>query len=171
VSRVVADHLPDTLLSQLSMHNAIERADYAIVVCSVDEEGRPHPAMLSSLELVARDANNLRFATHASSRTTRHLKANGRLTVVLADETGVYYLKGDAVLLSASMTTAPELAAFNLRVQHVLQDNPQEYEAAKVVSGIRVRRAPIDVTHAQAILKELTRPEPANPLSLIPDPS
>ena len=38
--------------------------------------------MVSGLELVARDARNVRLALHARSRTVRNVHANGRLTVI-----------------------------------------------------------------------------------------
>ncbi len=68
----------------------MERADRAVVICSVDEHGWPHPAMLSSLEIVAVDGRNMRLAIHSRSRTARNLLANGRLTVIVADEEAVY---------------------------------------------------------------------------------
>jgi hypothetical protein len=156
MSRLIGHHLSEPLLAALSPEHALERADQAIVICSVDEQGRPHPAMLSSLELVARDARHLALAVHASSRTARNLTANGHLTIILADESGVHYVKGDAALASASMTTAPALAAFTLQVDRVLEDTPAEYEHAHIVSGIRIERAAPDIDRARAILRELS---------------
>ncbi|HUE89141.1 MAG TPA: pyridoxamine 5'-phosphate oxidase family protein [Vicinamibacterales bacterium] len=157
MSRLIGHHLSEALLDTLSAHRAIERADCcAIVICSVDEQGRPHPAMLSSLEIVARDARDIRLAVHASSRTARNLTANRHLTIILADETGVHYVKGDAALASASMTTAPALAAFTLHVDRVLEDTPADYEQSTIVSGIRITRGTLDRTRAEAILRELS---------------
>src|SRR5688572_6594915 len=127
MSRFVADHLPDNVVACLSSATALERLEHAIVICTVDEHGWPHPAMLSTLEIVAKDASNVRVATHVSSRSTRNLKANGMLSIILADETAVYYIKGDALLLAAAMSAAPQKAKFNVRVDSVLQDNPAEY--------------------------------------------
>jgi hypothetical protein len=155
MSQFVADHLPDNLVAWLSSATALGRADHAIVICTVDEHGWPHPAMLSTLEIVAKDASNIRIATHISSRSTRNLKANGILSMVLADQTGVYYIKGDAILLAPAMTVAPQNAKFNLRVDSVLQDNPHEYEKARIVSGIRIERDDIDLAAARAVLDEL----------------
>ena len=155
MSKFVADHLTNGLVSRLSIDRAIEYADRAIVICTVDEHGWPHPAMLSSLELVARDARNIRLSPHVASRTARNLKANGRLTLILANATGVHYIKGDVLLLAPSMTAAPELAKFNMRVDSVLEDNPADFEDARIISGIAVTRAGIDVGRARSILTEL----------------
>jgi hypothetical protein len=144
VSTFVGESLPELLLARLGPDRAIEHADRAIVLCSVDEQGWPHPAMVTSLELVARDARNIRLVVHSASRTARNLRANGRLTVIVADEDGVHYLKGD-VLPLAVRADAPEEARFNLRVDSVLQDAATAHEYAHLVSGIRVtRRSPDD---------------------------
>lgn len=156
MSRLIGHHLSEALLEALSPARALERADRAIVICSVDEQGRPHPAMLSSLEIAARDARHIALAVHASSRTARNLAANGHLTLILADESGVHYVKGGATLASASMTTAPALSAFTLRVDRVLEDTPAEYEHAHIVSGIRIERAAPDIDRARAVLRELS---------------
>lgn len=154
MSRFVADQLPGPLLSRLSLDAAIGEAAHAIVMCTVDEHGWPHPAMLSSLEVVARDARNIRLATYVTSRSTRNLKANGKLTLVFADQRDVYYIKGDVILLAASLRTSPESAKFNLRVDSVLQDNPGAAEHAKIISGIQVARD-FDAERATTVLREL----------------
>jgi hypothetical protein len=156
MSRLIGHHLSEALLELLSAERAVERADRAIVICSVDEQGRPHPAMLSSLEIVARDARHVRLAVHASSRTARNLTANKHLTLILADETGVHYVKGDAELTSSSMSSAPALSAFTLLVDRVLEDSPAAYEQATLVSGIRFTRAAPDNERALAVLRELS---------------
>lgn len=155
MSRLIGHHLTETLLQTLSADRALERADHAIVICSVDEQGRPHPAMLSSLEIVARDARSIRLAVHASSRTARNLTANAHLTLILADETGVYYVKGNATLTSASMRAAPALSMFTLHVDRVLEDRPGDYEQSTIVSGVRITRGTLDRIRAEAILREL----------------
>ena len=100
MSTFIGDALPDTLTHRLSTDQALERSDRAIVICSVDEHGWPHPAMLSRLEFVALDHRNIRLSLHTRSRTTRNLRANGRLTVIVVDEDAVYYVKGDALALA-----------------------------------------------------------------------
>jgi hypothetical protein len=155
MSWFVADQLTGPLLERLSIDRALSFANRAIVICTIDEHGWPHPAMLTSLEIVARDARNVRVATDVSSRTTRNLKTSRKLSLILADEDAVYYLKGDVLLVAASMQTAPRQAKFNLRVDSVLQDFAQEYEDARILSGIRIERAQLDESQARATLEEL----------------
>ena len=139
MSTFIGDALPDTLIHRLGADRALERSDRAMVICSVDEHGWPHPAMLSGLELVALDHRNIRLALYTRSRSTRNLRANGRLTVIVADEDAVYYLKGDTLALPIH-ASAPELTRFNLRVDSVLQDAAGSDEHARIVTGIRITR-------------------------------
>jgi hypothetical protein len=154
MSLFLGDSLPDSLTQRLNPDRAMERADRAVVICSVDEHGWPHPAMLSSLEFVAVDSRNIRLAIHSRSRTARNLQANGRLTAILADEDAVYYVKGDTRLLAPGRD-APDLARFNLRVDSVLQDAAGEYEHARIVAGIRVTRDALDPVVARQRLDAL----------------
>ena len=155
MSKFVADYLPDAVLIRLAADTALEHVETAIVICSVDEHGWPHPAMLSRLEVVALDARNVRLATHVASRTTRNLKANGKLSLILADSQAVHYIKGDVLLIAPAMRSAPHLAKFNLRVDSVLADDPQDYENARLVAGITIERREVDTVAARAILDEL----------------
>lgn len=149
MSRFVADHLTTPVIS------ALEREDQAIVICTIDEHGWAHPALLSAFEVAMHDRSNVRLALHVSSRSTRNLKANGKLSLILAHEQGVFYVKGDVLLCAPSMRTASHNAKFNLRVDSVLEDNPNEYEKARIVSGIRIERAHIDLAAGRAIRDEL----------------
>ncbi len=155
MSHPAGNQLDDALLVRLSAGRAVAEADSAIVICTIDDDGRPHPAMLSSLELVAIDVRNIRLTLHAASRSARNLRTNGKLTLILADAAGIFYIKGDVRRLS-TMVASPDQEKFNMRVESVLQDNPAAYENARVTSGIRVERGPLDLAYANAILRELT---------------
>ena len=154
MSTFIGDALPDPLTHRLSADQALERSDRAIVICSVDEHGWPHPAMLSGLEFVALDHRNIRLSLHTRSRTTRNLRANGRLTVIVADEDAVYYVKGDTLALAINPST-PELTRFNLRVDSVLQDAAGTDEHARIVTGIRITRDAMDPAAARQRLHAL----------------
>jgi len=155
MSRFVADHLPDTLLARLSVERAIENAARAIVIVTIDELGWAHPAMVSSLELAARDARNIRLALHTRSRSLRNLRENGRLTVILADEQSVHYIKGDALVVSPTLSARTDFAKVNLRVDSVLEDVAADDEHARITTGIRIERDAVDPAAARALLDEL----------------
>jgi hypothetical protein len=124
-------------------------------MCSIDEHGWPHPAMASRRELVAADARNIRFAMDRASRTSRNLRANGHLTLIVADEQGVFYLKGDVRQLAPTTSAAPARAKFNMRVDSVLEDSARADEQVRIVSGIRLQRTTGGDPHAEALLREL----------------
>lgn len=148
--------LPDDLRARLSAEGAIARADRAFLVCTVDAEGRPHPSMLSAFEVVARDALTLRVGTYASSRTSRHLESDGRLTLMLVEPGVVYYIKGTARLVSPSLRCAPGVAKFAVTVQSVRADAADSREGAvRIVDGIRIARAAVQPGQVQAMLAEL----------------
>lgn len=155
MSRFVGEQLPGALVAALSIDQAIARADRAIVFCTVDEHGWPHPAMVSSLELVARDARNVRFALDAGSRSVRNLRANGRLTLIVIEDARAYYVKGDVLERNPSLAAAPSHAGFNLRVDSVLEDQPQDYEGATLVSDLRISRTMLPADAALAVAREL----------------
>jgi hypothetical protein len=150
------DHLPADLQARLSADEALDRADRAFLVCTVDAEGRPHPSMLSAFEVAARDAATLRLGTYASSRTSRHLASDGRITLMVVEPGAVYYVKGRARQLAASLRCAPGVAKFEVRVDHVRADAADPREGAvRVVDGIRIARAAVQPAEARAMLAEL----------------
>jgi hypothetical protein len=143
------------LLSRLSADRALEFADHAVIICSVDPDGHPHPAMVSSVEMIAVDAGTIRFAIYGSSRTARYLRENGRITIIVADEAGVFYVKGTVSAAATPLNIAPELTIFTVHVGMVLEDHAAKHEDARIVSGITVRRGAMDVARARAILASL----------------
>jgi hypothetical protein len=66
----------------------------------------------------------------------------------------VYYVKGDVILLAASLRESPDNAKFNFRVDSVLEDTAAATERATIISGIQVTR-PFDADRAAAMLSEL----------------
>ena len=160
MSRVIGADLPAVLLQRLSIEHAFDCSDEAIVICTIDDDGQAHPAMLSSLEVVARDAHTIALTTHAASRTTRHLKTNGKLTLIIVNNSGAFYVKGDAILIVDTMAAAPDQVAFNMRVSTVLEDNPAAYENARITTGVCVTRGSFDASRSRAILDELTTVRP-----------
>ena len=150
------DVLPDDLRARWSPDAALARADRAFLVCTVDDEGRPHPSMLSAFEMVARDAATLRLGTYATSRTSRHLRDDGRLTVMLVEPDAVYYVKGRARLIAPALRCAPGIAKFEVRVEHVRADASDSREGAvRVVDGIRIAREAVHAAEVRARLAEL----------------
>ncbi|MEW6321623.1 MAG: hypothetical protein AB1635_11125 [Acidobacteriota bacterium] len=152
--------LPPALVERLRADRDGLDAGLGILVCSMDEAGRPHPMMLSPLEIVALDARTLRVATYADSRSTRFLDARGHVTVMFVDAGEAVYVKGAAWRLPPP-AGFPGLARFEVRAIVVLEDATDAgLEGAAVIeSGIRVRRPGVEPAEAFALLQALASRE------------
>jgi len=159
MSKSLGDELNDDLCRRLSGENLEAFAEKVILIATVDNGGRPHPAMLSYLEVGARDRTNIRLATYKESSTTENMRRNGKATISIIDKRVAYYIKGSVVELKREMTCARHNSKLNLRVEDVLADavNEEFEPGAYVSSGVTYRnpnRAE-QVLKAREILKEL----------------
>ena len=159
MTKLLGTELPDDLFQRLRGDRPAEYAGKAILLSTVDEEGRPHPAMLSYFEVVAPDRRNVRLATYGGSSTSRNMRRRGVATLSIIDERLVCYVKGRAAELRREMRCAPHNASFNLRVEQVLRDEAnEEYEAGAYVAGGVTYYNPdraTELAKGQAIIKEL----------------
>ena len=159
MSKHVGRALPDDLLERLSARDLAALADRVIVVCSVDDRGFPHPALLSYFEVLATDSRTIRLAMYATSRTVANVRRDGRLTLILVDARVAYYVKGTARVLADAMRATPYNAKLDLQIEEVLADeaNPELEPGAYIASGITYvnpRRAE-ELERAQQVLSEI----------------
>ena len=138
MSRTFGDALPDSLFERLSGRDLQAVSDRVIVVCTVDDRGYPHPALLSYLETIAVDRRTIRLAMYSSSRSTQNARRDGRLTLILVDDRVAYYIKGIVEELTRSMSVAPHNAKLQFHIAEVLADeaNPQLEPGAYIASGL-----------------------------------
>lgn len=122
MARFVSRELPDDLYHRLQGTDLKSYTDKAILICTVDTNGWPHPAMLSYAEVVAKDRSNIRLATYKDSATTSNMRRDGKLTVLIIDRRVVYYIKGRVHELEETMLAAAHNSKFNLQVEQVLDD-------------------------------------------------
>jgi len=155
-----ADLLTDDLYARLSGDAAESFARLAIVVCTVDADGWPHPAMLSYFELAAIDARNIQLAVYNDSRTCDNMRTRGAATLIVVDEGLTCYVRGRVTEVAPAMSSAPFNARLNLRVDQVVFDEPPPdlEPGAFVTSGITYRpRSGDALERARAVLAELRR--------------
>jgi general stress protein 26 len=159
MSKLIGDEMTDDLYQRLLGRNLEENAEKVILISTMDENGWPHPAMLSYFEVVAKDRRNLRFATYHNSGTAKNMRRNGKATMSIIDERVAYYLKGDVEELAGKMSCTPHNAKLNLHVRQVLADTANEElePGAYVASGVTYRnpRRMEQVRTASEIIKEL----------------
>jgi hypothetical protein len=139
MSKSIGGDLPSELLERLGGARLHDVADRVIVVCSVDDHGFPHAAILSYFEVVATDSRTVRIAVYGGSGTARNARRDGHLTLVLIEPEFVYYIKGTVTELTGSMRCTPHNAKLNLSVVDVLVDSPDAgFEPdAYIASGVR----------------------------------
>jgi len=174
VATVIGDTLPALLMERLGAsgrrstpHTAVGSGHLApgaqhpallectaVPVCTVDSDGLPHPAMLSYAELAADDERLLRAAVFGSSSTARHLRQQGKITLLFVDPDGTYYVKARVTGLDTPHPITPGVVVFPLAVVAVLADavDASREPAAVITSGIRFRRliAPLSASGPSA---------------------
>lgn len=150
--------LPAALFDRLRTAPTGARAGLAIVVCTVDADGLPHPAMLSGHEVVALDAGRLRLAVYGGSGTSGNFRARGVATLIITDARLAAYIKGRVREVRAAMACAPHNALFELTVSSVELDAPaDEHEAGLCLTGgvTFTPRAADALAEAEAMHREL----------------
>jgi hypothetical protein len=154
MSRSLGKNLPESLAGLFDGSNLPSKAHVAALLNSVDASGRPHPAMLSVGEVLARGSDSLRLALYATSTTTRNLRTNGGLSLALAADGLAYYVKATAREIPGSADLAG-LAVFDAPIDEVLEDG----EAIAVVkSGFTIEltaNADRTVSHWQRVIGAL----------------
>jgi len=133
-------------------------ASHAILLCTTDADGQPHPAMLSYFEVAAPDRHNLRLAVYNDSSTYANLRERGRATLIVVDVDLVCYIRGTVDAVVPAMREAPYNAKLNLRVDQVVFDaaSPELEPGADVTGGITYGpRTAEALARAHGVLAEL----------------
>ena len=133
--------LPGLLMARL--HERLETPrDIAVPICTCDELGFPHPALLSYEEIFADAPSSLRLAVNGTSTTANNLRRDGRVTLSFVDEYGAWYVKARASSADSPHATRNGVAVFPVAVVTVLADvvDPSRESPARIVNGIRFHR-------------------------------
>jgi hypothetical protein len=157
-----ASELSDALVARLSGADVDRYDRLAIVVCTIDANGSPHPAILSYFEVAAVDPSTVRLAVYHDSRTCANMRERGKATLVITDERLACYVKGTVTEVVPAMRAASFNAMLRLHVDRVLFDEPPpDLEAgAYVTSGITYhQRTDASLARARAVLAELRKGE------------
>lgn len=140
--------LPDRLFRVLNGEHLEEQLGKAILLVTLDENGRPYPAMLSFLEVIARDRENIRMAPWNSSTTTANLRRQAKAALLIVDEGLACYIQGSAAELDRDLEGFPGMAKVNLRIEAILEDNALAYEgSARITSGVRYDNPQMDAAY------------------------
>src|SRR5688572_30297296 len=85
--------LSPALVERLSQRELAGRLGVGLPFVTVDAEGRPHPMLLSYLELRAYDTRTLGLVIQAESGSARNLVGRETGTLILVDPEAVVYVK------------------------------------------------------------------------------
>ncbi|MGH7315242.1 MAG: hypothetical protein ACREJS_03175 [Candidatus Rokuibacteriota bacterium] len=154
MSRSLGAGLPPGLVTRFSQTDLPSLLGRGLPFVTLAADGTLHPMLCSYLEWLAVDAQTLRVAIAAQSRSARNLEERGVGTLLLVERTLTMYIKCRA-------TGAPlrqgGLARFSLTVEDVLEDAPTEAEGdVRITGGITYAPAPsLEEPWAQAVLAAL----------------
>jgi hypothetical protein len=85
MSRVIGHTLPRSLVDRLSQHDLSARLGVALPLVTVDADGRPHPMMVSYLEVKAYDPGTVGLVIQAGTGSTRNLSARDVATLAIIE--------------------------------------------------------------------------------------
>ena len=154
--------LTDALVERFSQRALRERLGVALPLITVDADGRPHPMLLSYLEIRAYDARTVGLVMLARSRSAQNLLERGTATLMAVEPEGTVYVKLRAVDGPLPVQDGGEygLGYFLLEVEDVLEDAAADWEAGmRITAAIRYAPAPtLDEPWARATLAALAAP-------------
>ena len=145
MTQSLGNALPPTLVERLSQRDLRRRLGLALPFVTVDADGRPHPMLVSYVEVRAYDAGTLGLVIVARRRSARNLVERGTGTLLIVEPDLTVYVKTRAVDGPLPVAGAGELGLgyFLLAVEDVLEDATAEWEGGMRMTGaLRYEPAP-----------------------------
>jgi hypothetical protein len=162
MTRQVGRALTPALVERFSQRDLRRRLGIALPFVTVDRDGRPHPMLLSYLEVRAYDSGTMAIVIQTGSGSARNLVERGTGTLVTVESDATVYVKTRVVdgPLPVTGGDAQGLGYFLLAVEEVLEDSAAEWEAGMRITGaMRYEPSPtLDEPWARATLAALAQP-------------
>ena len=162
MTRLVAAGLSPALVERLSQRELDRRLGVGLPLVTLDAEGRPHPMLVSYLELRAYDARTLGLVIQAESTSARNLADRRAATLIIVEPDAIVYAKMRALdgPMDVAEGEAFGLGYFLLEVEQVLEDTPADWEAGMgITETIRYGPVPtLEEPWARATLAALATP-------------
>jgi len=108
-----------------------------IPIFTLDESDRPHPALLSYYEIVAKNPSTIDMALWKNSSSANNLRLKSKVTMMITDKDINYYIKGRATEIEAEMAGAPQVSRFRVTTEELLEDQESN---ARITSGMTYSR-------------------------------
>jgi hypothetical protein len=162
MTRSLGPTLSPALVERLSQRDLERRLGIGLAFVTVDAEGRPHPMLVSYLEVKAYDARTLGLVIQGRSASARNLAERQVGTLVVAEPDVIVYVKLRALdgPLAVEGGEAFGLGYFLLEVEEVREDAAAEWEAGmRITETIRYAPPPtLAEPWARATLAALAAP-------------
>ena len=162
MTRSLGRALTPDLVARLSQRDIARRLGTGLPVVTVDPHGRPHPMLLSYLEIRAYDTRTVGLVIGARTRSARNLEERGAATLLAIEPDVTVYVKVRTVDGPLPVAGAGEygLGYFLLEVDEVLEDAAADWEGGmRITSGVRYAPPPtLDEPWARATLAALAEP-------------
>jgi hypothetical protein len=145
MTRLLGRALTPELLERFSQKALRSRLGVALPFVTVDGDGRPHPMLLSYLELRAYSPTTLGLVIQAPSHSASNLAERGTGTLLVLEPDAVVYVKTRVVDGPLPVEDADDLRLgyFLLEVEEVLQDEAADWEGAvRITSAVRYEPSP-----------------------------
>lgn len=137
MSRLIGKELTPALLQRLGGSEIEAHEGKIIPICTIDESGWAHPALLSYYEIVAQNPSTLDLAVWKNSSTAINLRSAGKVTIIVSDHGVNYYLKGSVREVEFEMTGAAPVSRFRITLEQVIEDQEAN---AEITTGLTYKR-------------------------------
>jgi hypothetical protein len=137
MSQLLGKQLPPPLFERLGGAQIEAHEGKIIPICTIDDAGWAHPALLSYYEIVAKNTATLDTAVWKDSSTARNLRRAGKITIMVSDHRVNYYLKGSVRELEYQMTGAAPVSRFRISLEEVIEDQEAN---AQITTGLTYKR-------------------------------
>lgn len=145
MTRSIGSDLSSALFERFDHHDLANRLGVGLPFVTLDAQGRPHPMLLSYLELRAYDSRTLGLVIQAGSGSARNLVERGAGTLIVVEPGAIVYVK-TRVLDGPLAVEGGEpfgLGYFLLEVEQVVEDSVADWEAGMRISqSIRYEPVP-----------------------------
>lgn len=162
MTRSLGRALSQALVERFAQRDLTRRLGAALPFVTTDADGRPHPMLLSYLEIRAYDSRTVGLVIGARTRSASNLAARGAATLLVIEPDVTVYVKLRAVDGPLPVAGSGEhgLGYFLLEVDEVLEDAAADWEGGmRITSGLRYAPAPtLDEPWARATLAALAEP-------------
>ncbi len=137
MSQVIGPELSADLFNRLNGEDIASKVGKAIVLLTVDQQGRAHPAMLSYYEVVAKDPKTIDLAIGKTSTTAGNLRRTGKVTFLITDRGVNFYIKAHVREIRESMDAVAFMSLFRVEIEEILEDQEPD---AMITSGVTFSR-------------------------------